>query len=908
MPSSHMRHVIAVVSILFSCSVVDAQDFVRGDVDANGTRELTDAVRVFGFLFLGDAALPCDDAADCDDSGALDITDGIFLLGYLFASGEPPPPPFERCAEDPTDDKLGCREFAICGEVAACSLGGDFECVDGDDTDGDGLLDCDEVEFHRTSPLHDDSDGDGLDDRTELRDFTSRRPTVSNPRVADVPQLRIELVGVPSVRLMRELDEGVTEEVTLTEGEESSLAVESSQTDTRTRSVEQTTSHTFGVSQEFSLFPPSFGSTSVSYEASFSESTTDETSVSWSRSSTETLSRFAERATTEARNSGQRLVGGRLRVGVLLRNTGHVALRVRNFGLTALLRNPEQRDSFDVIANLGFESYTGELPSLARAGEPNDSLGPVSFEAELLLDDALALLRDPNGLVLQVSGFDLDVSHRPSGGAPFFVNWVHNSTGLRTATLIVDYGPDREQERHLIATNVHFEGSARRPSEALGVCVDEVLRDFLHLEEGVDWVVSELEVVDTNTGEPTGDVSRKLTGFRGVESDPSINAFWTLSTNSASVAGDPYFYDFDELVARSGEVFHLVYVADRDGDGLGAREEAFYGSDDEDADTDDDGLGDFVEAREGWRVTVVAADASYIAFSSARSADSDGDGVGDARERELGTDPQRVDTDGDGRSDRDEELAGTDPLDPNDPPALSDPYAHYPFAALERIGADLRASDVSGNGRHGLAEPGGPLLRPTAGQRGADAAFRFDEVDGAGTIINLGRHELGKSFGLAAWVNRDVEGTGELWIVGQRGRMALTIEKSFNGRGGFWMLDDRGNTITLTDPVRVFNREWHHFAVSVAYDEVADESTIELYRDGSLAASRTVPGCVASGPEEMTIGTRYDGPCTNATSCGPTVPIDCCRQTIRENFRGWLDEVRLYDDAVSRATVESIAE
>ena len=106
----------------------------------------------------------------------------------------------------------------------------------------------------------------------------------------------------------------------MTEGEESSLAVETSQTDTRTRSVEQTTSQTVGVEQEFSLFPPSFGGTSVSYEASFSESTTDETSVSWSNSSTETLSRFAERATSESRTSGQQLIGGKLRVGVLLRN------------------------------------------------------------------------------------------------------------------------------------------------------------------------------------------------------------------------------------------------------------------------------------------------------------------------------------------------------------------------------------------------------------------------------------------------------------------------------------------------------------------------------------------------------------------------------------------------------------
>jgi hypothetical protein len=49
--------------------------------------------------------------------------------------------------------------------------------------------------------------------------------------------------------------------------------------------------------------------------------------------------------------------------------------------------------------------------------------------------------------------------------------------------------------------------------------------------------------------------------------------------------------------------------------------------------------------------------------------DTDGDGLNDAREAELGTDPNKPDTDGDGTSDGDEVfLYGTDPLDPNSKP------------------------------------------------------------------------------------------------------------------------------------------------------------------------------------------------------------------------------------------------
>ncbi len=64
-------------------------------------------VSVLGFLFLGDAAPWCPDAADADDSGVLDITDPIYLLGHLFLGGPAPPPPgLAACGADRTLDRL----------------------------------------------------------------------------------------------------------------------------------------------------------------------------------------------------------------------------------------------------------------------------------------------------------------------------------------------------------------------------------------------------------------------------------------------------------------------------------------------------------------------------------------------------------------------------------------------------------------------------------------------------------------------------------------------------------------------------------------------------------------------------------------------------------------------------------
>ncbi len=88
-------------------SLFRSAGFRRGDVDGNGRPEITDAVRLLGFLYLGEAGIPCHDAADADDTGLLDINDPVFILGYLFLGGLPPPAPGPQvCGPDPSGDDL----------------------------------------------------------------------------------------------------------------------------------------------------------------------------------------------------------------------------------------------------------------------------------------------------------------------------------------------------------------------------------------------------------------------------------------------------------------------------------------------------------------------------------------------------------------------------------------------------------------------------------------------------------------------------------------------------------------------------------------------------------------------------------------------------------------------------------
>jgi hypothetical protein len=93
-----------------------SKPFRRGDADASGLVNITDAIFTLNHLFLGGPAPGCPDAADADDDGTLQITDGIFLLNGLFLGGpQPPAPGASDCGPDPGNDDLQCGSYPPCG-------------------------------------------------------------------------------------------------------------------------------------------------------------------------------------------------------------------------------------------------------------------------------------------------------------------------------------------------------------------------------------------------------------------------------------------------------------------------------------------------------------------------------------------------------------------------------------------------------------------------------------------------------------------------------------------------------------------------------------------------------------------------------------------------------------------------
>lgn len=88
--------------------------FLRGDCDATGQINLTDAVFALNHLFLGGDAPSCFKACDPNDDAVLNLTDPIFLLNYLFLGGRPPMAPFPTCGSDPTPDDMSCLPHPRC--------------------------------------------------------------------------------------------------------------------------------------------------------------------------------------------------------------------------------------------------------------------------------------------------------------------------------------------------------------------------------------------------------------------------------------------------------------------------------------------------------------------------------------------------------------------------------------------------------------------------------------------------------------------------------------------------------------------------------------------------------------------------------------------------------------------------
>ncbi len=491
------------------------------------------------------------------------------------------------------------------------------------DTDGDGLADNLEVKLYHTSAILADTDGDQFSDGEEV--------TLDkyNPRVADLPLPKLSVDGMDMAlqatysytdsQGQRQTDSKSTT-ASLTQSSNRSLS--NSDTNTVAAHLNTNIGLTVGGEVGFPVDEATFEA-SMSVDAGYSSehvsSVTRESAESASRQldNTETQELEKSRDYTVQRN----VTGGTFTGIVKVGSEGSVPFTLSNLEITVLQQDPADRSRLRPVATLRRD---GDI----NLGPLSRERGPFNLKDESAQPDLIEdLMRNPRGLLFKFANYDI----KDEAGRNFV--FAGKEVNDRTAEIIIDYGTSKLDpttgqsvvQRYRVATSSVFDQDGR----PVGITLDEALRGILGLAYTAQ-----------------GD---RLTELGGVSNHEAKREGWIVTATPgvklhAGLAG---------AVLKGGDTISLAYVRDTDGDGLSEREEYLYNSSDQQADTDGDGVGDYVEARTGWQVNV-AGEAARLVHSAPSRTDSDLDGLSDKQEQALGTDPNLKDSDDDGVTDADE--------------------------------------------------------------------------------------------------------------------------------------------------------------------------------------------------------------------------------------------------------------
>ena len=180
-------------------------------------------------------------------------------------------------------------------------------------------------------------------------------------------------------------------------------------------------------------------------------------------------------------------------------------------------------------------------------------------------------------------------------------------------------------------------------------------------------------------------------------------------------------------------------------------------------------------------------------------------------------------------------------------------------------------TDSSGSGNAGTIAGG--ATRTTAGRFGR--AISFDGVNDMVTVADSNSLDLTGAMTLEGWVNPAALGTTWRTLVLKESpgyfRYALYANTDTGGPSGHVFI---GSDLDARAPTRLALNTWTHLATTY------DGTTVRTYVNGTLVASRAVTGAMAASTNPLRIG-------------GNSV--------WSEWFRGTIDEVRVYNRALSAA-------
>lgn len=631
------------------------------------------------------------------------------------------------------------------------------------DTDKDGLDDGLEITFTKTSAILEDTDGDGLDDWYEVS--AGNR----NPLIADMPKPKVE-VGSMALYLDTRFSYTDSQGQSRAVNKQTSSTLSSNESRTFTSGGTESTKWAIEYGQKIGVGASAAGvnvSVEAHYNVSAGGEHQSSWSESSVRSTQKAYQESLSTAETEDVVSAvsRQVVGATVQSAVKIGNAGDIAFEISDLELTAMAPDPVNRTDFIPVASL----VPSRAADAAYTIGPFDAdKGPLVFENRDIYPSLVEdIMRSPRGLIFRMANFKMtdefgrdfaflqaDVNDRTAGITIDYGNSTVETYNVATFNYFDEDG-DHEPE-----------GDFTENGDLRGIRLRDALEDIIGLGRGTSgkkgYQVQKVGVCDGAAPEEAQgkycrddsdcaggtctefDVLGRVKDVAALENhrcnwksqnegyicendndcgctqgqDCCIlnpidrNGFWTVISSTSR--RDEIQWDgessngieFDEIRLHAGDHIMLLYVQDKDGDGLVAREEALYGSSDvppegANSDRDDrelvdnevvnikgvDPMDDYFEVRTGWEVGV-EGQVKYTARPNPTQVDSDGDGLSDIDEMDIvtfigrenkkrakdpekegkpqiaikdyvagkvvRTDPTKADTDGDGISDYDE--------------------------------------------------------------------------------------------------------------------------------------------------------------------------------------------------------------------------------------------------------------
>ena len=491
-----------------------------------------------------------------------------------------------------------------------------------EDKDEDGLTDLDEIYKYDTNPNSADTDGDGWNDGEELADgmYSPTNPTKFNPRIADVPGLRITLKKSPSIWLNVTISEGKTESESITEGHEVSQT--SSTSYEQTRSADIMHAWDFSTTQGWEVGGGAkakwVGNVTVGYNGSYTSST----GMTWGSSEEKSVAVSYETAKAKEKTEGREVSGATICIQVELKNTSDIAFTIEALKLSASTYDIKDSSTLKILAELTREGDWSDVTL-----KPNESVDAYFCNDNVKVEQIENLIYNTSSIVLGASTQKITFD----AGSNDFTK-TYTKVAAKTADITIDYGPGtvgNSSVRYQVATNYRYnfdhEGSDDMYAKT---SLAELLRNA-HVNFKQDSV--------------EGPSKKKLYGLasiEGYEYSLADSAMWYVSIQRAADIKkgintvDIYSvrlgsFNMENIFVSAGDAVHIFYSKDQDNDGVPLLTEHMFGTDDTNADTDGDGLSDYEEIS-GW----TKGESTVKIYTNPANEDTDGDGLDDKEDPE----------------------------------------------------------------------------------------------------------------------------------------------------------------------------------------------------------------------------------------------------------------------------------